>query len=230
VLRFHKAVKGVAKNEALEVVSADKSGVRARKASGETITVTGRQAKAFGVFEKQDIEISVGDKLLLEANWRDKNFRATNGELVTVTSVAPGSIQLQDGRQLPAGYRQFSHGYAVTAHRSQGKTVGFEIIAAERMAHDLFYVSATRAREGLTVITSDSLGLEEAIAVSGDRQSASELARRSAQATPIQTLTHDDLFRLYEAQQEQQRPRQPVLKKEIHHDVTRSDTGLDIGR
>jgi ATP-dependent exoDNAse (exonuclease V) alpha subunit len=41
-------------------------------------------------------------------------------------------------------------GYAVTAHRSQGKTVDFEIIAAERMAQDLFYVSATRAREGLT--------------------------------------------------------------------------------
>ena len=41
VLRFHKAVKGVAKNEALEVVSADKSGVTARKASGETVTVSG---------------------------------------------------------------------------------------------------------------------------------------------------------------------------------------------
>ncbi len=229
VLRFHKAVKGVAKNEALEVVSADQSGVRARKASGKTIMVSGRQAKAFGVFEKQDIEISVGDKLLLEANWRDKNFRATNGELVTVAGVESGSIQLQDGRHLPAGYCQFSHGYAVTAHRSQGKTVDFEIIAAERMAHDLFYVSATRAREGLTVITSDKLELQESIGVSGDRQSACELARRAAQATPVQRLMDDDLFRLYEAQQEQRRPPQPVLKKEIHQDVKRDKTGLGMG-
>jgi hypothetical protein len=57
--------------------------------------------------------------------------------------------------------------------------VDFEIIAAERMAQDLFYVSATRAREGLTVITSDSLTLQESIGISGDRQSASELARRT---------------------------------------------------
>jgi hypothetical protein len=99
---------------------------------------------------------------------------------VTVASVESSSIQLEDGRRLPAGYRQFTHGYAVTAHRSQGKTVDFEIIAAERMAQDLFYVSATRAREGLTVITSDSLQLQESIGISGDRQSATELARRAA--------------------------------------------------
>lgn len=85
-------------------------------------------------------------------------------------------IRLEDGRQLPAEYRQFTHGYAVTAHRSQGKTVDFEVIAAERMAQDLFYVSATRAREGLIVVTSDCLALQEAIGVSGDRRSATELA------------------------------------------------------
>ncbi len=52
------------------------------------------------------------------------NLRFTNGELVTVSAIdAPGRIQLEDGRQLPADYRSFTHGYAVTAHRSQGKTV-----------------------------------------------------------------------------------------------------------
>jgi ATP-dependent exoDNAse (exonuclease V) alpha subunit len=143
VLEFHKAVKGVEKNEALEVVSADKTAITARKATGETVKLTARQAKAFAVFEKQDIEVSAGDKLLLQANWRDKQFHATNGELVTVVSVDQG-IQLDDGRRLPAGYRQFSHGYAVTAHRSQGKTVDFAIIAAERMRRDLFCVAAIR--------------------------------------------------------------------------------------
>ena len=75
VLTFHKAVNGVGKNESLEVVSADKRGVTARKANGEAITITGRQAKSFGVFEKQDMEVSAGDKLLLQANWRDKDLR-----------------------------------------------------------------------------------------------------------------------------------------------------------
>jgi ATP-dependent exoDNAse (exonuclease V) alpha subunit len=169
------------------VVSADQSTITARTATGKTLWITSRHAKAFGVFEKQDLEVSVGDKLLLQANWRDKDFRATNGELVTVAAVESGAIQLEDGRRLPDAYRQFTHGYAVTAHRSQGKTVDFEIIAAERMARDLFYVSATRAREGLTVITSDILQLQESIGISGDRQSATELARRATMANRMQT-------------------------------------------
>jgi hypothetical protein len=211
VLEFHKAVKAIAKHESLEVVSADASGIVARKADGQTVKVTMRQAKAFAVFERYDLEVSAGDKLLLQSNWREKSFKATNGELVTVASIEEGLIRLHDGRQLPAEYRQFTHGYAVTAHRSQGKTVDFEIIAAERMAQDLFYVSATRAREGLTVITSDRIGLEESIGVSGDRQSATELARRAARSTRAQAFAQDDLFQIYQAQQQAwAKPHSPV--------------------
>ena len=174
-------------------------------------------------------EVSAGDKLLLQANWRDKQFRATNGELVTVACVDEGRIQLVDGRELPAKYRQFTHGYAVTAHRSQGKTVDFEIISAERMTRDLFYVSATRAREGLIVVTSDSQGLQESISVSGDRQSASELARRSATMMPTSSLTNDDFFRLYEAQQQVQKSpveREQTYQKETHQHVYDHHAGI----
>ncbi len=183
VLAFHQAVKGLAKkNESLEVVGSGKSHVTLRSADGQEVEIKTSQLKAFGVFEKQEIEVSAGDKLLLHANWKEKGkqaFKATNGELVTVASVRPDTIQLEDGRELPVAYRQFSYGYAVTAHRSQGKTVDYEVIAADRMPKDLFYVSATRAREGLTVVTSDTSALQESIGVSGDRQSATELARRA---------------------------------------------------
>jgi ATP-dependent exoDNAse (exonuclease V) alpha subunit len=182
------------------------------------------------VFERQEIEIAAGDKLLLQANWRDKKFRATNGELVTVARVDEGRIHLQDGRQMPAEYRQFTHGYAVTAHRSQGKTVDFEIIAAERMAQDLFYVSATRAREGLTVVTSDSVGLQESIGISGDRQSAIELARRAQPPTPSGPSADDDDFRLYQAQQMSRKPaQQEQFKKEITHSVHHSYSRVSMG-
>lgn len=232
VLEFHNPVKGIAlKNESLEVIGADKHGISARKLNGNTVKITGRQAEAFAVFEKQELEISPGDKLLLQANWRDKRFKATNGELVTVTDVSPDAIKLQDGREVPAQYRQFTHGYAVTAHRSQGKTVDFEIIAAERMAHDLFYVSATRAREGLTVVTSDSASLAESIAVSGDRQSASELARRSAAASrQAPSISDDDLIRVFQSQQLSKKPVQPEqIKKEISHNVNDRNTRIRMG-
>jgi conjugative relaxase-like TrwC/TraI family protein len=46
VLEFHKPVKGIAlKNESLEVVSADKHGITARKANGNTIKITGKLAR-----------------------------------------------------------------------------------------------------------------------------------------------------------------------------------------
>jgi ATP-dependent exoDNAse (exonuclease V) alpha subunit len=231
----------VNKNEALEVVKADKKGITARRSNGQDVQLTSRQAQAFGVFEKQELEISVGDKLLLQSNWRAKDFRATNGELVTVASVEPDAIKLDDGRQLPAEYRQFTHGYAVTAHRGQGKTVDFQIIAAERMAQDLFYVSASRGREGLTVITSDSLSLQESIGVSGDRQSATELAQRVEAIAKIshRAIEADD-YHTYQAHGQQQRlaesvmavqlQKKPAQREQIEKEIShRVDNGISIG-
>ena len=229
MLEFHKAVKGIAKNEALEVVAADKNGIIGRKSNGKTVSHRCKARERLRRLRRQDIEVSAGDKLLLQANWREKDFRATNGELVTVASVAPDAIKFEDGRTLPGRYQQFTHGYAVTAHRSQGKTVDSEIIAAERMSHDLFYVSATRARESLTVITSDSLDLQESITLSGDRQSATELSKRAATPKPVRDMKHDDLFRTYRAQQERQERTKPGFRPEItqHHVNNRDRT--DIG-
>ena len=45
VLTFHRSVKGVAKNESLEVISASRDGVIARRSNGEQITITGKQCK-----------------------------------------------------------------------------------------------------------------------------------------------------------------------------------------
>lgn len=71
------------------------------------------------------------------------NFRATNGELVTVRGVGKGQIHLEDGRTRPTNYREFDHGYAITAHRSQGKTVDGVILSADAMKQELFYVGAS---------------------------------------------------------------------------------------
>lgn len=89
-------------------------------------------------------------------------------------------MHLEDGRTLPTGYRQFDYGYAVTAHRSQGKTVDVVVIAGETLNRELFYVAASRARDEVTVITSDKLLLQASIERSAARQSASELARSRA--------------------------------------------------
>ena len=114
------------------------------------------------------------------ANRREPGFRATNGELVTVSRIdEQGRIHLQDDRALPQNYKQFTHGYAVTAHRSQGKSVDAVVISADGMRKELFYVATSRGRESITVVTSDRDLLRESVAHSVARKSASELSRKA---------------------------------------------------
>ncbi len=125
-----------AKNETVEVVGVAENGIAVRSADGNAIqTISKRHAGSFDVLEAKPIEVSPGDRLLLTANRRDAGLRVTNGELVTVSGIdALGRIQLEDGRTLPTNYRSFAHGYAVTAHRSQGKTVDSVILSGRRHA------------------------------------------------------------------------------------------------
>jgi conjugative relaxase-like TrwC/TraI family protein len=179
-LTFHRAVKGITKNETLEVVRVEGNGIVACSERGEERTLTAKQSKSFEVYERRTIEVAAGDKLLLTANRRDANFRATNGEIVTVSRVdKDGRMRLDDGRQLPADFKQFTHGYAVTAHRSQGKSVDSVIISGDGMQKELFYVAASRGRRSVQVITSDRELLRESVARSTARRSASELARKA---------------------------------------------------
>ncbi len=180
LLVFHRAVKDIVKNETLEVIRAERGRLVALDAQGTERELGPKQAKAFEVYERRSIEVAPHDTLLLGANRCEPGFRATNGELVTVSRITDsGRIELEDGRTLPAEYRQIDHGYAVTAHRSQGKSVDTVVISADSMKRELFYVAASRGRESLTIVTSDAEQLRDSIARSGARQSASELARQS---------------------------------------------------
>jgi ATP-dependent exoDNAse (exonuclease V) alpha subunit len=158
----------------------DQKRLTVRNEKGEQGIVTARHARSFDVLERTEIAVAGGDRLLLTANRRDAGFHATNGEIVTVSSVdSRGRIELNDGRVLPVNFRQFTHGYAVTAHRSQGKTVDSVIISADGMRKELFYVAASRGRRSVVVMTSDKEGLRQSVAQSAARKSASELAGRT---------------------------------------------------
>jgi conjugative relaxase-like TrwC/TraI family protein len=220
-LEFHRATKEIGRNEVLEVIGVERGRIVTRNERGKQKILTAKQSRCFSVYEGQAIEVSAGDRLLLMANRRDTNFRATNGEVVTVSRVNDaGGIELEDGRVLPSGYRQFQHGYAVTAHRSQGKTADAVIISADAMKKELFYVSASRARESITVVTSDKELLRDSIGRSGARQSAMELERRSKVRIEAATAR---LGR----QQGEPRGRQAAVDQARH--AARHNTGVQIG-
>ena len=180
VLVVHRAARGMEKHEALTVSRVESGTVIAHNARGEERIFTPAQTRSFSVHERQSIDVAAGDRLMLTANRRDAAFRATNGELVTVRGVERGHIQLEDGRTLPANYHQFDHGYAITAHRSQGKTVDEVILSADAMKQELFYVGASRGRSEIAIVTSDREQLRESLGISSARPSAIEIAREQA--------------------------------------------------
>jgi ATP-dependent exoDNAse (exonuclease V) alpha subunit len=109
---------------------------------------------------------------------------------VKVRDVDGGRIHLEDGRTLPANYHEFDHGYAVTAHRSQGKTVDAVILSADAMKQELFYVGASRGRQKIVVVTSDREQLRNMLGISTARPSATELARQQAPPHSAPTLDY----------------------------------------
>ena len=61
---------------------------------------------------------------------------------------------------LPADYRRFTHGYAVTSHAAQGKTVDdvFLVASTRSLAainRQQFYVSISRGRQRCRIFTDD---------------------------------------------------------------------------
>ena len=190
VLQFHRDTKLAKRHESLEVVRVGPESLVARKETGEEVNISPKQTRAFSVYERQPIDVAPGDSLMLTANRRGPELRATNGELVKVSSLDGGAIRLEDGRTLPANYHEYTHGYAVTAHRSQGKTVDTVIISADAMKKELFYVAASRGRSEIAVVTSDREQLRESVGVSTMRQSAIELARKQLSAHTLE-IRHD---------------------------------------
>ena len=132
---------------------------------------------AFDVGEKRKLKVAAGDKLLLQSNWQKK---FVNGELVEVKAIQDDSVLLADGRVIPENYRTFTHGYAVTSHAAQGKTVDEVLAVASSRSlpavhQEQFYVSISRGRERCQVFTDDAELLRSHVTRSSLRLAAVEV-------------------------------------------------------
>jgi conjugative relaxase-like TrwC/TraI family protein len=243
VLVFHRATKDVCRNEALEVVRVEKHKLVAHNGAGVEYELTEKQVKCFEVYERRAMEVAANDKLVLTANRREGGFRATNGETVTVSRVnEQGQIELADGRTLPTNYRHFDYGYAVTAHRSQGKSVDAVVISGDAMKKELFYVAASRGRESVTVVTSDKELLQQSVGRTGERQSATELVRKIGRGQPrlrrlgLQRGVHRgpsvarEMARQAAWQEREPGIKTPVQQQEIKRETPSRDRGVERGQ
>jgi ATP-dependent exoDNAse (exonuclease V) alpha subunit len=159
------------------VVAVENDSLKIRRDDGEeTVFKLGQGSALCDVGEKRKLKVAAGDKLLLQANWQKK---FVNGELVEVKHLASEAIILTDGRTIPADYRTFTHGYAVTSHAAQGKTVAEVLLVASARSlpainQEQFYVSISRGRERCRVFTDDTEMLRSHVTDSSARLAAIE--------------------------------------------------------
>src|SRR6266545_428942 len=183
-LRFVRQTKRFERGETVEVVAVvDQPGaghntLRVRRADGsETLFQLGAGSACFDVGEARELKVAAGDWLLLQAN-HGKEF--INGERVQVREIQNGRVALVDGRTLPAGFNTFTHGYAVTSHSSQSRTVDDVLLVASSRSfaavnREQFYVSISRGRERVRVFTDDADLLARRVTDSHERKAAVEL-------------------------------------------------------
>jgi len=177
-LRFVRKTKRFDRGETVEVAAVVENGLRVRRADGiEVDFIPASAASSFDVGEARELKVAAGDWLLLQAN-QGKEF--INGQRVQVREVQDGRITLTDGRVLPANFNTFTHGYAVTSHSSQSKTVDEVLLVASSRSfaavnREQFYVSISRGRERVHVFTDDTELLARRVTDSHERKAAVEL-------------------------------------------------------
>jgi conjugative relaxase-like TrwC/TraI family protein len=168
LLQFHKNAPG------------HKSGSRLVVGAGELLPLA--SADRFQVFRPDTLAIASGDTLRVTAGGKSKDgHRLDNGMLLKVKGFTDaGDILTDQNWVIAKDWGHLAHGYCVTSHASQGRTVDRVLIA--QSAHSLpasgreqFYVSVSRGKEQALIYCDDKEALKEAVKRSEKRLTAIDL-------------------------------------------------------
>lgn len=153
VLQFHQNAKGHVRGQRVVVDG------------GSDVPVA--LADRFEVFRRGSLELAPGDMVRITRNGmtEDRRHALHNGDLFRVKAVDEGGgVVLENGWSLGRDFGHLDHGYVVTSHASQGKTVdrvlvGQSAASLPATSREQFYVSCSRGRKSATVYTDDKAAL-----------------------------------------------------------------------
>lgn len=183
-LVFHQNIKGIKAGSRFQIMSSNDNAINVRDISGRETSINISNASAFNIFSAKQISISQGDKIRITGNGKsNEGVHLFNGTSYQVEGFnKAGDIRLSNGATISKDYANFTHGYVMTSHASQGKTVDKVIISQSSASFrasskEQFYVSVSRGREAVAIYTDDKQELLNAVGRSGERRSAIELTR-----------------------------------------------------
>ena len=169
---FIRSVAGFTKGEMVRVHDVVGGQVRVQTQDGRIAPLPLTRSRSFDVGQTRSIDVGVGDTVLLRKN----QWRLVNGHVSTVEAIAAdGSIHLTSGAVLPPSYRSFTHGYCLTAFRSQSRTAEHVIVAGTSMDARSFYTALSRGRAGCDLFVPDLKLFKEQMIESMPRPSATDL-------------------------------------------------------
>ena len=202
LLVFHQNGKGFTRGERVEVNDVD----------GLPLD----QARRFQVFHASSLRFAPGDLVRITHNGdtADRKHRLFNGRVYEIKRFdAQGNIVLDNGWTVAKDFGLLTHGYVVTSHASQGRSVDRVLIGQSTASfaassREQAYVSVSRGKQRATIYTDDKAALLEAVSQSDERLTATELmndiGRREAQKALDR---HWEQARQYDEQQRQERQR-----------------------
>jgi hypothetical protein len=160
-------------------------GLLCRDNSGNELIIARKDLSKYDVFERQSLQIGIGDRIMLKSGSKNSSGEFSNGEITTVKGFdKAGRIISYDGRILTTS--KFSYGYASTSHKSQGTTchsviIGFDRYSVRHADRKIAYVAGTRGTEEIKIFCENKLELWEIEKRKGDRKSVTEMLEENSQ-------------------------------------------------
>lgn len=186
VLQFHQNAKGARRGARLTVDDVRRAPLG--------------QAARFQAFRPSKLQFAPGDLVRITHNGKtiDGKHTLRNGARYPIDHFDDlGNITLKNGWIIGRDFGHLAHGYVVTSHASQGKSVqqvfvGQSSLSLPASSREQFYVSTSRATQKVTVYTDDKEALREAIQQSDDRLTATEFVNGPSQQRAIVIARRDE--------------------------------------
>lgn len=185
-LKFHIKNKDFSKDSQWQVIGKEKEKLKIKNLSNNKehfIDLKKIDPSKFDVVQKKELEIKIGDKLMIQRN--EKTSKFLNGDIVQVKDIQNNQIILTDNRKVPEKFNHLDYGYVTTSYSSQGKTCDYVLLSMSNfsgnaLSSEQFYVSLSRAKEGAEIFIEDREYIEAQLTRSSARKLNTEILSKKS--------------------------------------------------